>query len=50
MYSDLELTGKIKTSNPSVDRLLLNALWGQKGSFLDVRQTARSGTSVRLDG
>lgn len=36
VYSDLELTGKIKTSNPSVDRLFLNALWGQKGNFLDV--------------
>jgi len=36
VYSDLEQTGTIETSNPLVNRLILNALWGQKGNFLDV--------------
>lgn len=36
VYSDLERTGNIETSNPLVNRLFLNALWGQKGNFLDV--------------
>lgn len=36
VYSDLERTGNIETSNPMVNRLFLNALWGQKGNFLDV--------------
>jgi alpha-L-rhamnosidase len=36
VYSDLEETGKIETSDPMVNRLFLNALWGQKGNFLDV--------------
>lgn len=36
VYSDLEETGKIETSDTKVNRLFLNALWGQKGNFLDV--------------
>jgi alpha-L-rhamnosidase len=36
LYSDMELTGHIETSNPLVNRLFLNALWGQKGNFLDI--------------
>jgi alpha-L-rhamnosidase len=36
IYSELEETGSIKTSNPDVNRLFLNAMWGQKGNFLDV--------------
>lgn len=36
LYSELEETGSIKTSNPDVNRLFLNAMWGQKGNFLDV--------------
>jgi alpha-L-rhamnosidase len=36
LYSDMEQTGSIETSNPLVNRLFLNALWGQKGNFLDV--------------
>lgn len=36
VYSDLERAGHIETSNPLVNRLFLNALWGQKGNFLDV--------------
>ena len=36
LYSDMELTGHIETSDPLVNRLFLNALWGQKGNFVDV--------------
>ncbi len=36
VYSDLEQTGSIETSNALVNRLFLNALWGQKSNFLDV--------------
>ena len=36
VFSDLETTGHIETSDPLVNRLFLNALWGQKGNFLDV--------------
>jgi len=36
VYSDMEMTGYIETSNPMVNRLFLNALWGQKGNFVDV--------------
>jgi alpha-L-rhamnosidase len=36
LYSDMDVTGHIETSNPLVNRLFLNALWGQKGNFLDV--------------
>ncbi len=35
LYSDYEETGSIKTSNPKLDRLFLNALWGQRGNYLD---------------
>jgi len=35
VYSDMEQTGTIETSDPLVNRLFLNALWGQKGNFLD---------------
>lgn len=36
LYSDLEQIGSFETSDPLVNRLFLNALWGQKGNFLDV--------------
>jgi alpha-L-rhamnosidase len=36
MYSELEETGHVETSNPLVNQLFLNAMWGQKGNFLDV--------------
>lgn len=36
VYSDLEETGRIETSDPMINRLFLNTLWGQKGNFLDV--------------
>jgi alpha-L-rhamnosidase len=35
-YSDMEQTGSLETANPLVNRLFLNALWGQKGNFVDV--------------
>jgi len=36
LYSDLERTGNITTSDPLINRLFLNAFWGQRGNFLDV--------------
>ncbi len=36
VYSDLDTIGDIDTSDPVVNRLFQNALWGQKGNFLDV--------------
>ena len=36
LYSDLEQTGTLTTGNELVNRLILNALWGQKGNFVDV--------------
>ena len=36
VYSDLEQTGWIETSNPKVNRLFLNSIWGQKDNFLDI--------------
>ena len=36
LHSEMDQTGTIRTSNPKVNRLIENALWGQKGNFLDV--------------
>lgn len=36
LHSELERIGEIRTSNSKLNRLFLNALWGQKGNFLDV--------------
>jgi len=36
VYSDLETIGNIITSDEAVNQLFKNALWGQKGNFLDV--------------
>jgi len=36
IYSELETTGNITTSDRRVNRLFQNAMWGQKGNFLDV--------------
>lgn len=36
IYSDMKQTGQIETSNPKVNQLFANAMWGQKGNFLDV--------------
>ena len=36
IHSDMERTGFIETSDGAVNRLFENALWSQKGNFLDV--------------
>lgn len=36
LYSDMEQTGRIVTSDSRVNRLFQNALWSQKDNFLDV--------------
>lgn len=36
VYSDIEETGSIETSNEKVNQLFKNALWSQKDNFLDV--------------
>ncbi len=36
LHSSMERTGNIETSDARVNRLFLNALWGQKGNFVDV--------------
>jgi len=36
VHSEMAQTGTVETSDPEVNRLFLNALWGQKGNFLDV--------------
>ncbi len=36
LYSDMEQTGNIATDHPLVNKLFQNALWGQKGNYLDV--------------
>jgi len=35
IHSDMERIGFIETSNNSINQLFQNALWGQKGNFLD---------------
>lgn len=36
IHSDIEQTGWMTTDIPALNRLFLNALWGQKSNFLDV--------------
>jgi alpha-L-rhamnosidase len=36
LYSDMSQTGRFITSNPLVNQLQHNILWGQKGNFIDV--------------
>ncbi|MDF2836064.1 MAG: alpha-L-rhamnosidase, partial [Paenibacillus sp.] len=36
LHSDMEQTGDFRCSNPLVNQLQHNILWGQKGNFLDV--------------
>lgn len=36
IHSKMDRTGYIKTSNKKINQLFHNALWGQKGNFLDV--------------
>ncbi len=35
LYSQMEQTGTFRCSDPLVNRLFLNALWGQKSNFVD---------------
>jgi alpha-L-rhamnosidase len=36
VHSDMGVTGRFQTSNPLLDRLQRNIVWGQRGNFLDV--------------
>lgn len=36
VYSDIPRTGMVSCSNPKLNRLFENIVWGQKGNFLDV--------------
>ena len=36
IYSDMDTIGELETSNEKVNRLIENAMWGQKGNFLDI--------------
>jgi alpha-L-rhamnosidase len=36
VYSRMDTIGEIETSNAKVNQLFKNALWGQKGNFLDI--------------
>ncbi len=36
VYSRMDIIGEIETSNEKVNQLFKNALWGQKGNFLDI--------------
>ena len=36
VYSQMDIIGEIETSNEKVNQLFKNALWGQKGNFLDI--------------
>lgn len=36
VYSSLERTGSVTTSDDKINRLFENTVWGQKGNFLDV--------------
>ncbi len=36
IYSDMERTGFIETSNAKINRLYENCIWGQKSNFLDM--------------
>ena len=36
VYSDIERTGYFECSNPLLNKLFENVVWGQKGNFLDI--------------
>lgn len=36
IYSDIERTGYIETSNEKINKLYANAVWGQKSNFVDI--------------
>ena len=46
IYSEMERTGKITTSNWKINQLFQNAFWGQIGNFLDVPTDCPSGMSA----
>lgn len=36
IYSKMDIIGELETSNDKVNRLIENAMWSQKGNFLDI--------------
>ncbi|MBQ0111114.1 MAG: family 78 glycoside hydrolase catalytic domain [Oscillospiraceae bacterium] len=36
IYSQMQITGKLETSDKKINRLIQNAIWSQKGNFVDV--------------
>ena len=36
VHSDMKRTGRLRSSNPLLNQLFSNIIWGQKGNFLDV--------------
>ena len=36
VHSDMKRTGCLRSSNPMLNQLFSNIIWGQKGNFLDV--------------
>lgn len=36
IHSDMKRTGYIETSNPMLNQLFSNVIWGQKGNYLDI--------------
>jgi len=36
LHSDINVSGKLKSSNPLLDRLFENVLWGQRSNFVDI--------------
>ncbi|MGO4371925.1 family 78 glycoside hydrolase catalytic domain, partial [Paenibacillus sp. MCAF20] len=36
VYSDMEETGGFTCSNPSINQLVSNSIWSQKGNFMEV--------------
>src|SRR5690606_6115099 len=36
VYSQMDITGEVETSNAKVNQLFSNAMWSQKGNFLDI--------------
>ncbi len=36
VYSQMDTTGEVETSNAKVNQLFRNAMWSQKGNFLDI--------------
>ena len=49
IYSELDRTGNIETSNEKVNKLFQNTVWGQKGNFLDVPTDCPQEMNVWMD-